>query len=346
MSAQVRSLIFAASFMSPNLVSYPMPPTKQNTIRQHMVPRFYLEGFSDQNGLLTALVRKTGGRFSATPENIGLERYFYDLPAESVVDGDTQIIEDTFARLESEVAPVISKLIEKAKKRPERTIKRQKAILPEEQKELLSLYILLQALRTREGRETIIEATEKVQNALLGVGKLGDTRRVKIDPKYYAMLHAQAMFNDSMIQEGVAALKSHIWLLGYNTSSMGFITSDHPVVRKAHYTDENWSYLGLASAGIELALPLSPHFILILGERNAFRRYNKSDRSILALDLENAKYYNCLQMQQCNLHAYGRARDIDMSAEYFDLYPEAREKKRERVEVRKGGKRIEFDLDG
>lgn len=76
--------------------------------RQHYVPRFYLDGFTDSGGKLAVFDRTTGDTRIQTPENSGLIGHFYSFEDKQ---GRRRFdIEAMFNAVETLAAPVICKL--------------------------------------------------------------------------------------------------------------------------------------------------------------------------------------------------------------------------------------------
>jgi hypothetical protein len=77
---------------------------------QHYVPKFYLDGFADTNGMVWVFDKLKKTIFSSKPEGIAGENYFYDVPKLESSFQLVQPLEKAFGPHESEAAQVIQYL--------------------------------------------------------------------------------------------------------------------------------------------------------------------------------------------------------------------------------------------
>src|SRR5438552_1750241 len=96
--------------------------------QHHILPAFYLAGFSDtgtRDGIVHVFDQPRGLHYKGKPDSVGSERDFYGIHAPAV---DPQELERSLSELESELAPVL-----------QRVIKARRPSSPYELGELLSL---------------------------------------------------------------------------------------------------------------------------------------------------------------------------------------------------------------
>jgi len=75
--------------------------------KQHHIPRFILQNFTNENGLVWCLNKQTGKVFAKKPTEIGYINYLY-----SVGNKKNEVIEEFFSKIEANAAPIITKIIE------------------------------------------------------------------------------------------------------------------------------------------------------------------------------------------------------------------------------------------
>lgn len=125
-------------------------------------------------------------------------------------------------------------------------------------------------------------------------------------------------------------------MLGVNESTTPLCTSDHPVVREASIRDGHNSYLGLASPGIRVSLPVSPKYILLLCDRGYFSRLRSLDGGRVSLSGREVEQYNSLQVLQANRQVFSSRRDFGLATELKRKYPDQFTLERPRVTANRG----------
>ena len=113
----------------------------------HFVPRFYLKRFVDADGLLWVYDKETDRVFSSTPRNLAAERGFYTLP-----DGfpDPLLLEQQFSELEEQAALITKDWLNQL-------ASANSIHLPDTNREVMSLYLATQLLRTSEARTLLVQ---------------------------------------------------------------------------------------------------------------------------------------------------------------------------------------------
>ena len=118
--------------------------TMQKIKLQHYVPRFYLRNFSkllDKNYIIQCFDKEKNKQFETIIENVGCEKFFYDSKEDTV-----QSVEKNLAKLEGMFNNSILNLIKL----------KDLSKLPINEKFMLSLFIAIQFLRSKERREGIM----------------------------------------------------------------------------------------------------------------------------------------------------------------------------------------------
>ena len=315
-----------------------MPGTK----KQHFVPQFYLKRFADTREMIYVFDKLTKRSFLAKVSDIANERYFYDFPingqdknqdfpadvdAQIELEGldeatDPQLVEKAFAGLESTYSPAFAELLEIIEKG---------CPLSQEQKPLLAHFITMQLLRTRETRNGIVELMETVLNTLAkeAVPEATKNYRIALKKEHAPLEHASIMFDPVLQDKMLYWLLQHIWLIGRNETDSPLYTSDQPVIRKSH---RGPGYAGIGSLGIEIVLPVTPKYALILCDRRDFHLMAHLDCTHTALDKENVIHYNSLQIFQSHRYLYSLTGDFGFAVEVCAEHPEVCSTKRIRFE--------------
>ena len=211
----------------------------------HYVPQFYLRRFTGKSGRLWLWDRDRDRTFSAGPKKVAAEKHFYRL-TELVEHGhDPLTMEKQFSDLEGQVALITGQWLDWLRQMEPR----EKIEVPEANRELVSLYLALQFLRTADSRETLAAVVENSEE------------RDPISAEEKRHLHTDMLWNDKLFQGLADRLRDATWLFGRNATETPFVTSDNPV---AFRTGDNSMRLkvGLYSAGTYVVFPLAPDIVM------------------------------------------------------------------------------------
>lgn len=211
----------------------------------HYVPQFYLRRFTDASDRLWLWDRDQDRIFAARPSSVAAERHFYRL-TELVEKGhDPLTMEKQFSDLEGQVAPITDQWLDWLRQmEPEEKIE-----ILDINRELVSLYIALQFLRTADTREILAAFAEESES------------RETMSVEEKRRLHTDMLWNDRLFRELADRIRKSTWLFGRNTTATPFITSDNPV---AFRTGDNsmWLKVGIYTAGTYVVFPLAPDVVM------------------------------------------------------------------------------------
>lgn len=258
----------------------------QKTKKQHYVPQSYLRRFTRDGKNLYVFDKTSKKSFGPTSViNVAHENYFYDPPADGDSDAagasvNPQPTEKALATLEGRFNRVIDVIIKVAEGGTATT----------EQRLEIAFCAAVQLVRTRDFRDDLVEAMERMGRATLDSAlKLAAPElalKVKAEFKYNknaaTALHGQFMWDFKFVRRVAETLCNHIWVVGINQTSVPLYTSDSPVVRKAHKVPASFvprpdrgpaferaidivvesNLPGIANEGVEIAFPLSPECVL------------------------------------------------------------------------------------
>ena len=211
----------------------------------HYVPQFYLRRFVDSSGHLWLWDRDRDRIFSTRPKRVAAEKHFYHL-TELVTHGhDPLTMEKQFSELEGQVAAITGQWLDWL--RQSEPI--EKIEIPDINRELVSLYIALQFLRTADTRETLAAFAEQYESC----------EPISAEEKRH--LHTDMLWNDELVQGLAERVHNATWLFGLNATATPFVTSDNPVLFR---TGDNakWLKAGIYEAGTYVVYPLAPDVVM------------------------------------------------------------------------------------
>lgn len=223
--------------------------TMQNEpVRQHWVPKVYLRGFCaepTEREQIHVHDTREGRSFLSSIDKIAVKNHFYTLALG--LEARSYVVEHAFARLESDVGPVLAAL-------------RKSQELPTDIEALsvLAEFVATLYMRTRQGLQIIYGHREEVRfrSSLQPVSKGSFTSELlEFDDE-----EMRELFAKSSIVVG-KRIANHLavmhWRLLHATEDY-FITSENPVY-SFHSTEQQW---GLGTAGAYTLFPISPALLL------------------------------------------------------------------------------------
>ena len=193
--------------------------------------------FVDESGLLRVWDRGRDRAFSTSPGSVASETDFYLVPELAATGGDPLEMERQFADLEYDASLITEQWVEWVRDYDPMT----QLPIPDVNRELISLFIALQFLRTRDARD------------ILARGEESDHRQRK--------LHTQLLWDDGLVSELAERISSCTWIFAYNNSDLSLITSDNPVTLR---TADNrmWLRRGILTTGTYVGYPLAPDVMM------------------------------------------------------------------------------------
>jgi len=145
------------------------------------------------------------------------------------------------------------------------------------------------------------------------------------------LAHAQYMFSEPFIEWVMRIFLSHVWLIGDNQTGQHLFTSDAPVTRSSAMRG---CVIGYGARGIEIALPLSSRFMLMLFERSWFTQTRSlKDGDVLMLDRDVVRHYNARQVCDSLRQVYCQEDQFELAIEVTKQFPEVCEPGRSRFSI-------------
>ena len=327
------------------------------TKNEHYVPRRYLGHFAN-NKKFFVFDKATEQVRPGSIENYASERYFYEVDFEALKadklkedpdfifdpeiekimkEVDEQHIEKWFgSNVETWLFDPIEFIISTfTMTNPEKLNSIE--VLSEKNLDFLSLYISIQLIRSKEFRKHIVEIYER--EPLLMMKKMAlqkkDYEQLKAlenislklkNKNHEKLLHAQFIMNEEISYHIAEMLRNKIWIIGYNTSDIDFITSDNPVVRYGRLKKH-----GLNSKGIEIMFPISPKLIICIQDPEYFVLHGSSHKHFIKLTRKEVEFYNSFQVLQSYRYIFSKKKEFYLVSEIVKHRPELKNIDREQI---------------
>jgi hypothetical protein len=260
-------------------------PEKKN---QHFVPRFYLKKFSLQSK------GKGIGVFNISSLKFIKRANLYDQASENYFYGSDLRIENTLANLETESANIIKFIIDK------QTLPK----VDSKDHQMLLLFTIVLFGRTVYTAEMISEAVGKYKKTVSSI----DSNALSESERNIDLTLTDAVQESlNIVVSRFPLMRDLWWKLIINETKQPFITSDHPVVLYNQFLEPRktcGSNVGLASKGLEIFLPLSPKFTLILFDKDVYKVGTRNQTSVKVDSLDDITALNLLQCINANKNIY------------------------------------------
>lgn len=120
--------------------------------------------------------------------------------------------------------------------------------IPDPNRELVSLFVALQFLRTRD-----------VRDILAGLG--AERATPSLDERERRRLHTSLLWDEQFVGELRQRIEQSIWLFGQNTTSRAFYTSDNPVTFRAG-DNSMWLKAAIFTPGTYVVYPPAPDVVM------------------------------------------------------------------------------------
>lgn len=291
---------------------------------QHYVPRFYLEGFQSKSCKLWCYDKMLDKAYQQSPDRLGGERLFYDLPLAETQLGIPQFLEKWFNPLEANAASVLKSW-------------RHKLCAAEDfsptgdELAIMARFMAVQELRTPKSRKAAADIAsmaatvsfynylgEKRPDLAKKIGNPFEEIQFELPKESWAYTHAKTLIDIPLIEEIAAILLGHIWFVSENTTQWTHYTSDHPVVKYPHAKHPIRTMSGFRSPGIQVMYPITPKHCLNLFERTFWKQYEHLHGRLYRKELskENVEFYysaqvvNSCRFVYCQQDAFDLAREM------------------------------------
>jgi hypothetical protein len=211
----------------------------------HYVPQFYLRRFVDNEGRLWAWDRDRDRIFPSSARSVAAETGFYFLDQIGKQGHDPLTLERQLADLENEVAAITGQWIDWIRERNlGDTVE-----VPSVNRQIVSLFIALQFLRTEDARSTLTAFA-------------ATTGYIAASEAEKRALHIEMFWrNDGVVRMIADRVQQSAWVFGRNRTGTPFTTSDNPI---AFRTSDNqmWLKARFVGNGTYVVYPLAPDVIM------------------------------------------------------------------------------------
>ncbi|ATZ62972.1 DUF4238 domain-containing protein [Acinetobacter bereziniae] len=217
-------------------------------INQHYVPQGILRNFQIQNKkgkekCIYVFDKSNCKEYQSPIRKIATERYFYEVNYK-----DQEIsIENELEKYESTSIPIIQKIISN------RSLKS----ITKKEKLALSKFICLQLTRVPATRNKFVNLADFFDKELNYFQSMGVSRPNEVDDK---IIHFEFIMDT--ISKFTPLIYNKDWLLCESINENYFI-GDNPVVLNNTF-NKNQNGIGLKSLGVEIYMPISPNYCLLL----------------------------------------------------------------------------------
>ncbi|HEX8670925.1 MAG TPA: DUF4238 domain-containing protein, partial [Longimicrobium sp.] len=284
-----------------------MAKTPQPTHKQHTVPQFYLRPFADANQKLWAYDKTNGSIFQVGIKDAAQKHGFFSLPEVDGSYGAGWFAETYFGQYETPAAEAIRGILTSMKMGIY-------SLISPPLKQILAEYAAVQYLRTQVSRSQLLDLHRAMYEASKIWTDVPELQGIPAtpDPKELALHHLRSGLNPEKVKQTAETLHDHVWGLTVNRTGSPYYTSDHPLVLHSHEPRPGRGS-GLGTFGVEVALPLAPHLLLHMVEREWAEQHYLPlmfrDGYVWNLPAfpESAMFYRSLQVRDSYRFVYGCA---------------------------------------
>jgi len=302
---------------------------------EHYVPQGYLRNFASDDGRLFVYDKFDKKSFQTNVKNVGGETHFYESKQLDDTLGVEQAMEKMLGGIESYSLPSINQVTEEVR---QGTL----TVLENEHRVRMTVFMVMQFVRTKDIRLTVSEANAKMVQALLecypGGHRSEELERLlpgNADEEIRRNEHLRMILEPELIQKVARILYGLIWLLVKNSTPYSFYSSDNPVVKQG--TTENHPMINshaLGAKGIQVFLPLSSDCLLWMCERSHFRERESRDGTLFPVsEVEHVFAFNQYQARDSYRQIYCERDQFDVVREMMEAFPEIADPDADRVTI-------------
>lgn len=224
--------------------------------------------------------------------------------------GQTDEVENALAELEGLLAPVLRRVICGSRLPPHGS----------EDHAMLVLFVTYQMLRTAREAERTNERLDKMMKKVMS----HERRFEGVDLDEVRIGYNNPVMVGLQMAPHIAPYLSDLRLnLICAPDNSGFVTSDHPVFKyNQHYEGlKGFSMTGARSRGLQVFVPLSPHHILFLCDRQVYQ-LRHGVNNIVTASLSDVRALNGMQVvnAEANLyfHEWALLSEVEATTRQFD----------------------------
>lgn len=287
--------------------------------KQHFLPQCYLRNWSaDQRSILT-YNKDISKHFSQSLKSAGQQQNLYKVPdkylASENADRGANFIETHFWG--GYIEPMYGLLLSKIQQRVSewKMGKWNNEVLDLAEKQDFASLIGLQYLRmphigtkywhamksSADKRFDLIKRWSATIDGL-DISAL-DAVRLKIDEDAKSVIHSTIFSDQQIVDDFQDAILEKHWIF-YVSYSMGFFSSDRPIIVKPHLENQPNLLEGLRMPGVEIQFPLSPAVMLTLWDKEHFNFQGMEENHFVTLPVQEVTKYNIQQYCSAEKEVY------------------------------------------
>jgi hypothetical protein len=256
-----------------------MPHNKSH----HFVPQLLLRRFS-LDGASVGLCNLRSGKIAngASIKHQACRDWFYGR------DGKA---EHALGQIEGDAAAVLKRIIDTG--RPPKRYS--------DDHRLLASFLLIQSARTAQAAAEANEMASKFGKLMLRNALTDPDLLAALDDLTIELTEPAAQALRPALLETPVILDLKVKLL-HNQSSTPFVLGDHPAIKHNElYSRSEVSVLGLANVGLQMLMPISPEYAVVLYDENAYRLGNPGSHLVqitsasVAMALNEFQWANALE---------------------------------------------------
>lgn len=261
----------------------------------HFVPQFYLKRFTDSDGLIWVYDKDGDRVFSATPRNLAAEHGFYTLPDFFPAPA---LWERQFGDLEEQAALITQDWLERLK--PGYMIE-----ILAVNREIISLYLTTQLLRTSEARTLLLQGIAHSEG------------------KYQQELHIALLWDSGVVKDISDWIYSCIWTFRFNSMPQSLYTSDDPIKVRSRTQHLHWAQTSVP--GAYLLIPITPRILMYCFDAQHWKALKQLDCKVIPkpLEPELLKDANIQQVGHARRFVFSDGDDFSLAQEFCHRNPGA-----------------------
>jgi Protein of unknown function (DUF4238) len=303
-------------------------PKQANRVKyQHYIPRLYLKNFCNSEGRVWVYDKKLAKAYARTPDNIGGETYFYDVPELEKEIGVVQFVERFFNDFEDCAARVLTDWLDQLRVGGDFQV-------AAKDRADFSLYLATQLVRTPNYRKFTLQMGAAILKVKLEAHIAAEAPDETVDIKWRkereAAFHARHILDLDTLETYAQIFHSHVWIFLRNPTGRSLYTSDNPILLKTHKRGER-QLPGIGAEGIELIFPIAPNFSLSLLERSYWSHMEKFDGLVAPFNMAdtNIDHDNSGHANQSTRFVYCRDDDFSLARRFCAEYPDVTDPERQ-----------------
>ena len=229
-------------------------------------------------------------------------------------------MEIQFSGIESEVQKITECWLRQVKER-------EHVEIPDPNREIVSLFLTLQLIRTAEYRTVLLHFVQMLKQN----GNLSASYDAESDAQG---LHCALLWDDETVKKIREKIRDCIWTFAFNSSGCPFYTSDHPALVKS--SDHKGWILGprVFDPGMYLVFPLTPEWIIYCKDREYWVKLTKFDQTVSPVQFtpDMVNHENSGQIGMCRRFVFSNSSDFRFAQEYCTSEPYVVDPNRDRFQ--------------